>query len=313
MTRWNSTLLQVSMFLVSSGCSRADAKLEEQAAGLLLQRYETVVAVRSVLLPRLRPNPNQEMGPKSLGLPFVYLMAGLKAVSPNALGIVEKGSDVVLTGAKDFVAPEGLGMVTARTSTIAVLTPNTARTLTTEFSKIMVASMDGTGVWSWSSPLSEGYKTEMSFYAAIVASSFFVIANDATEFREVANALQKGTTAAPLPLGVTSLRAHAYWASRTIRRSPPADYWATGLTQLPASTVGLQLFTEFDDGKLVFNILIPDDSSGAPPIGLPSSESIRFKRASPGRWEAIIPLGSNSQTTAAIVKVLYYFGYGLAL
>jgi hypothetical protein len=312
--RWWTVFLQVLLLLLSSGCSRTDATLQERASGALLQRYETVVAVRSSRLSQLHPgSTNTELGARVLGLPFIYLIAGLKAVSANAFGIVEKRSDFAFTGAKDFVAPEGLGMVTSRASTIVILTPGSALTLTRLFKNIKESTMDGKRVWTWSGSLSEGNKPETTFYAAIVAGSLFVIANDATEFREVASAMERPTIIASPP-DVISLRHHAYWAHRTIRRNPSADNWASGLTDLPESAIGLQLFTDFDDRKLVFDILVPDDPSGNPPKGLPSSALFRFQRTSPGKWQATIPLSiGSSQITAAEMAVLYYFGYGVFL
>jgi hypothetical protein len=214
------------------------------------------------------------------------------------------------------VAPEGLGGVKASTCTIAILSPGAARTLARDFGELKVEMMDGRPVWTWSIPPSEGYKTADRFYAAIVADSFFVLATGAEEFREVANALDRGTVAAALASGpdLPSLRAHSYWAYRSIRREGTGDKWASGVTALPVSAVALELFTEFDDGKLYFNIRIPDDPSGGTPADLPSSESIRFQRAGPGTWQAVISISSNShQTTDAVFRAIFYFGYGVFL
>jgi hypothetical protein len=319
MTHRDKALLQASMFLLSFACSRsrgADEKFEKQAAALLLQRYETVVSTRSKVFSRLHlDNPNQDFGRKVLGLPFIYLMGGLKAVGPNTLGTMEAGSDSVLTGAKDFVGPAGLGMVSSHTCSIAILAPGAARTLAPEFSKVKVEPMDGRPVWTWSVPPSEGYQTPISFYAAIVTSSFFVLTNNEEDFRETANALANGKVQGDLLTGpdLTSLRANAYWAHRTIRRTEGVDASeSSGLRRLPASAAALELFTQFDDGKLFFNVRVLNDRPGVTPAGLPSSESIRFERAGAGVWQAIISL-TTSQTTYALYQVLSYFGYGVAL
>src|SRR5215471_5582009 len=103
LSRYYSTTL-----LLSLGCSScyADAKAEPQATALLLHRYETVVSARSITLSRLQPDQsNQELGWRFLGLPFTYLMGGMKAIGPKTLATLEGGSDIVLTGAKDFVRP----------------------------------------------------------------------------------------------------------------------------------------------------------------------------------------------------------------
>ena len=317
MTRRSKALLQASILLFPFGCSRGffDTGLERQAGTLLLREYETVVSARSKVLSRLHlDHPNEDFGPRYLGLPFIYLMGGLKAVGPNTLAVVEAGSDTVLTGAKAFVRPAGLGMVSSRTCYIAILAPGAAKSLAPEFGKVKVTPMDGKPVWTWSLPPSEGYKTDTNFYAAIVTSSFFVLANNEEEFRQAASALAKGTVQTDLPgtRDLTSLRAHAYWAYRAIRRTEGADYLASGLSGLPVSAVGLELFTEFDDGKLFFNVLAPDDRSGSTLAGLPSSESIRFQRAGTGVWQSVVSL-TTRQTTSAVFQVLSCFGYGVFL
>jgi hypothetical protein len=250
MTRLSKTLFQASTLLLSvgfSGCY-ADANAEQQATDLLMQRYETVVSARSITLSRLQPNQsNQELGWRLLGLPFTYLLGGLKAVGPKAFATLADASDVVLTGAKDFVGPEGLGMVSSRACYIAILTRGAAPTLAKEFSNVKVAPIDGRAVWTWSiAPASEGSKTPVELYAAVLTTTFFVLANDRDDFREVANALLKETGPAELLMGrdLTSIQPHDYWAYRTIRRNDAKDPSSSGLTALPVSATGLELFTD---------------------------------------------------------------------
>lgn len=111
MTRSSRMLFAGSILLLPFACSvGAETELQKQAAAVLLSRYETVVSAHSSVLSQLHPgNPNQEVGPKSLGLAFTYLMGGLKAIGPNTLTAVEGGSDAVLTGARDFMRPDGPG------------------------------------------------------------------------------------------------------------------------------------------------------------------------------------------------------------
>jgi hypothetical protein len=321
MTRGSKVILQASMLLLTLGYCKGDTdpNFEKQAATLLLQQYETVVSARSQILSQLHyfDHPEQEVGPKSLGLPFIYLMAGLKAVGPNMLGALEAGSDTVLTGAKDFARPGGLGMVSSHACFIAILAPGTDQTLAREFSKVKVTPIDGRNVWTWSITPSEGDKTPVNFYATIVGSSLFVLTKeDQEDLRKMANALAKGTVQTDLLIGrLTVLRGHAYWAYRAIRRPEKADTFASRLNVLPVSAVGLELFTEYNDGKLFFGIVVPDDRSGSTPQGLPSSESIHFQRAGSGVWQAVIDLTTqtSNQKISAVLETMSYFGYGLIL
>jgi len=212
-------------------------------------------------------------------------------------------------------------MVSSRACYIAILTRGAAPTLAKEFSNVKVAPIDGRAAWTWSiAPASEGSKTPVELYAAVLTTTFFVLANDRDDFREVANALLKETGPTELLMGrdLTSIQPHDYWAYRTIRRNDAKDPSSSGLTALPVSATGLELFTDLSDGKLVFNILAPDGKSGSAPADLPSSESIRFRRAMPGVWQAVIDLtmsdpASSGRTTAAVFRVMSYFGYGVAL
>ena len=321
MTRRSKSVVQALMVSLTYGCSRssAQANFERQASELLLQRFETVVSARTNVLTRLDfDHPEQDFGRKYLGVPFVYLMGGLKLIGPNTLHVVEAGSSTVLTGSKDFVAPERNGMVSSRMCYIAILGSEAAPNITREFSKVKVESIDARTVWTWSASPQQGFTTEVRFYAAVVAGSFFVLANDRDDFRETADTLARGAKGnarvnAVMDRDLASVRANPYWAYRGIRRTEGADAAASGLTRLPASAVRLRLFTKFDDGKLFFDVVVTDDGSGsAPPKGLPSSELMSFQRAGSGVWQATIPL-TTSQTTNALFQVMGFLGYGLVM
>ena len=205
-------------------------------------------------------------------------------------------------------------MASARTCYIAILTAGADRILAQQFGKVKVAPIEGRPVWTWSIAPSEGHETDTTFYAAIVKGSFFVLANNEEDFRELANALAKSTAQANLSTGrdLTSLQAHAYWAYRAIQPGEETDPSAVGLGALRVSAVGLELFTELDDRGLFFNVLVPDDRLGSIVAGLPWSDSIRFQRAESGVWRAAISLTS-PQTAAAVFQALACFGYVVVL
>ncbi len=317
MTSRSKTLLHASMLLVSLACltSRAEEDLQKQASAFLLGRYETVVSARSRVLAELKLNePNLYAGPKYLGLPFIYLMGGLKVLGPNAISAVDAASDIVVTGAKEFTRPSGLGMVSYRACYIAILAPGGAQTFARLFKKVKTESINGRTVWTWSRPPSEGYQTPINFYAALVTNSLFVLTINADDFREAANVLANGKVQIDVfgDPEMASLRAHAYWAYRKVRRVEGADVLASGINKSPASVRALDLFTQFDDGKLYFDILVQNGQSASVPTGLPSSQLIQFRRARAGVWRATISLTRN-ETREALFQVLAYFGYGVFL
>lgn len=171
-------------------------------------------------------------------------------------------------------------------------------------------SIDGRTVWTWTRPPSEGYQSPITFHAALVTNALFVLTINIDDFREAANALGNGTTQFGDDHELASLRAHAYWAYRTVHRLEGADVVASGLNRLPSSVRALHLFTEFDDGKLYFDVLVRNDQSTSVPAGLPSSPLIRFMHTGPGLWRAAISL-TTKETREALFQVLPYFGYGV--
>jgi hypothetical protein len=318
MTHWSKTLFQASIFFLSLGCSRsyADAKLD-LATVSLLQRYETIVSARSKAFSQLRLDQPNQFGAKLLGLPFIYLMGALKSVGPDTLTTLERSSDAILTGARTFIRPAGLGMVGSNACFIALITPGEAPRLGAEFSKVNSELLGGQPAWTWTLPPSEGGNTRTTFYASIVDNSFFVLANDAEGFEDITKALAQNNMNADLlnDRDLTSLRAHDYWADPAIHRGKGIDVSASGLDGLPVSAVGLQLFTDLDDPRLFFNILVTDKGSGSGPATarLPSSDAIRFQRAGTGRWQAVISLTAGDKLDSTLAQVLTCFGYGLAL
>ena len=124
----------------------ADPNIERQASAFLQERYETVVGTRSNLLSQLHlGDPKADPYVQHLGTPFIYLIAGLKAVGPTTFAVVGASSELVFTGARDFTYPTGLGGVMARFCYIAVLTDGERQAIANEFSKIAPISLGGHG------------------------------------------------------------------------------------------------------------------------------------------------------------------------
>lgn len=312
------TLLHILVLFLSLCCSRAaDPSLARQAASVLMNQYETVISSTSILLAQMHHPSTEESGARALQTPFIYLFMALSAIGPETQAVLESNSDVVLTSARNFIGPAGLGMVRSQNCAIAILKPGTARLLDSEFRESTAIVIGNRRIWNWSIPAPEGRYTEINFYAAIVANSYFVLATSLEDFREVAEALEQTNVDLNSPRGrdLTSLRSHSYWGYRAIRRDE-GDAFSSGLHELPSTATELEIFTDIThitDGKLVFNILLTDDPTDSPPAGLPVSERLRFKRVENGLWQAEIPLDMSRRTTGALLRVLFYFGYGVFL
>lgn len=308
------------LFLPLVAFSASNNTLELRAVRLLSERYETVVSARSTVLSRLHfDHPDQEFGRMYLGLPFVYLIGALQAVGSKALGTLERSSESVLTGAKDFSPPKGTGMATSRVCYIAIVAPGSAATLALEFARLRREELRGMQVWTWSLPPSEGNNVNTKFYAAFVGD-FFLLGNSEEDFRDLANSIAGSTAGADVSHDddFSALLHHAYWAYRTIRRFTGGEALGLGLRGLPVSATGLQLFTEFDDHKTIFNVLTASDHSESVRVELPSSKTMLFLKARAGVWQAVISSATDDpdaerEVTSAIFQVLSYFGYVVVL
>src|SRR5271154_7432756 len=95
----------------------AETKPETRAASVLFKQFETVAYARTDFLSSLDAHDfNKDVDSLSdLRLPFLELIGGLRALGSKTEKDVEKSYSAVLAGAKDFVGPEGLGMVSSRT------------------------------------------------------------------------------------------------------------------------------------------------------------------------------------------------------
>ncbi|MGA7239685.1 MAG: hypothetical protein WBY44_28655 [Bryobacteraceae bacterium] len=330
MTIRKRKLLALPFAVLFCGCSHSWAwsGAEDRALAVFFPRYETVVSSTTGVLDRIDfSHPEKDFGRNYLGLPFIYLIGGLKAVGPHTLKDLYGASAAVVTGARNFTKPAGLGMVGSRTSYIAILSPGGAGVVTAQFAKVHAAESGGLTVWDWSTPPSEGYAEPARFAAAVVRNaageSFFVMANSDDDFRDVSGAVADSAADAAPVTGtagsseLTALRSYAYWGWRLIR-SRNGQASGPGLDHLPAAAASVKMYTEFDSGRLLFDIAVPEAPEAdakrqpGPPPGLPSSDALMFRRAAAGVWRAEIRLDGPRATTA-IFQALACLGYGVVL
>ena len=283
----------------------ADPNIERQASAFLQERYETVVGTRSNLLSQLHlSGPKADPYIQHLGTPFIYLIAGLKAVGPTTFSVVEASSELVLTGARDFTGPTGLGMVMARFCYIAVLADGERQAIANEFSKIPPSALGGMAVWTWSVPPFEGHDREITFYATL-SDTVFVVANDRQDLLDALDAMAKQPNIAnsSTDSASESVRKHGYWA----QSDPRQRSWKL----LPFPAVKIELWTRLDDDRLILKV-VPED----PSTQLPAAESvvglIQLQRRQAGILEATLPLRA-SPTMMYIFQAMSLLGYAVVL
>lgn len=303
--KWGLLAATLASLLALPEAFAADPNIERQASAFLQERYETVVGTRSNLLSQLHlGDPKADPDIKHLGIPFYYLIAGLKAVGPTTFAVVGASSELVFTGARDFTYPTGLGGVMARFCYIAVLTDGERQAIADEFSEVPRIALGGMAVWTWSLPPFEGHDTEITFYAAL-SDTAFVVANDRQDLLDALDAMAKQPSIANSSKysASASVREHGYWAQSDARQQT----WK----YLPFPAVKVELWTQLDDDRLILNVVPADPSTQ-----LPAAESavgrIQLQRGPAGIWEATIPLRT-SETMMYVFQVMALLGYAIVL
>lgn len=300
----------VALWMVPTAAAADNLEPEIQAAGFLIESYETVVGVQGRVLPDLRlEDATQEFGKRYLGLPLVYLMGGLKAVTPDALTALETAARYVFVGSKEFVGPFGLGMADSRTCYIAVLAPGAANGLSGQFDGIRRITLGGQAVWRWDIPRSEGQKTGTTFYAAIVNHRYFVLTNREGDLAQVLAVLGRNRSLRNLPsqYRLKERLKHAYWAYRALD--------TTTRDERSAAIAGVQeldVVSDWGDEQLVLTVSGEKVPAWAIPTGSRLEKAVRFEASGVGKWRAFVPL-NGPDATVAVFWVMSLFGYSVSL
>jgi hypothetical protein len=101
---------------------------------VLFKHFETVAYSRTDFLSRSDAHdPKVADSTVDLRSPFLLLLGGLRALGPNAPSDLENGYGSALVGAKDFVAPEGLGMVSSHSCYIGILEDGSQPNIDSDF------------------------------------------------------------------------------------------------------------------------------------------------------------------------------------
>ena len=296
----------------------AETKPETRAASVLFKHFETVAYARTDLLSRLDAyDLNKDVDSlANLRLPFLELIGGLRFLGSNAERNVEKSYSAFLVGAKDFEGPEGLGAVSSHKCYVGMLEGSAQPDIEPDFRQASYESIDGRQVWTWSIPAYEGHPRPTKFYAAQIASSYFVMTNNREDFREAVHALASAESSQTTSMGVSdweSLSAHNYWVYRLIRRSGVVSSEATGIEDLTPDMISLAFSADIDKRTGLVRILSSDKSMKAIPKVFRASELNHFQSLEPGIWRETISLSKDEAGFDALFEVFYRFGFGVAL
>ena len=210
-------------------------------------------------------------------LPFITLLAELQSLGPDTAMHFEGGFDEVVGGAKDFTAPQGLGMVDSTSCYVGIPkhggSPDIASTISVDDRTLpRVGSdkpitvkaprkevVDGNGLtqWRWMVPVGEAFPGRMKQFYAMQIGDDFAICDDQVEIIE----LMKTLTSSPFAIANSSspyirkrpkaedwwktISTHAYWSYRTLDAQTAAGI-ATQVA-MPASTTSLAVYADPSD------------------------------------------------------------------
>lgn len=286
--------------------------IEENAASVLLDRFETVFYAKADLLITSKPSSLSQRDRAALSAPFANLLAGLQELGDNAEADLMNASEAVLVGAREFSPPQGLGSVQSKFCYILVLGPQN-----TIDAQHYFKSSPSEGAWKWTIKPSAGHPQPSSLYLVQVGKSFVLVTNLLPETRVVADPLtssRENRTKSPDVREWRDLSLHPLWAWRKYRPDiPNSNRAAAGLTDIapPAraltfavqpekSVAWLRLDTSPADGQTVSNL--GAKTSLGPWVSLGG-----------GLWETKISLRGDEATVERLLSVMGLFGFGLYL
>lgn len=313
--RFRFALLVVGFLASAINISEAQTGITAHAAAVMTDHFETVVYTDSRFLTNFRADNKHEESLHGLRLPFLELIAGMMSLGPTSATTLESRYASFLVGAKDFVMPEGLGLVGSHKCYIGISEEGAQPQLGEIFRQATIEPIDEHTVWTWSMPPYEGHSNPTSFFAAQIGHSYLLVANNREDFRYIARLLASTDTAIANSLRVfdwDNFSAHQYWAYRLLRRDGNSDGEASALTRLDADVTAISFAADIDKRQAVLRVQSSDSEMKTLPKVLPESELMRFHVHGPGVWEANIPLTQDHPGSEAMAGLFYSFGMGIA-
>lgn len=304
----------LSLSLLGGQTGQAQANEEERAASVLFEQYETVASTRGDLFTSLS-SYNQMKDVDSvavLGLPFVDFMGALKALGPSAAADLEMKYSVILVGAKDFRPPQGIGAFVSTKCYIGILKDGPQPNVEPDFHHASLETMDGRRVWTWSIPPAEGASQPGKFYAAQIAGSYLLMANDPQGFQAAAEALTSSQPSKPIQLrvpGWDTFSRYGYWADRPLRQDRVVKSSDAGIDVL-RDVIAITFFADLGKRESFVRVVSSDKSMKTMPKLFPEFALMQLRSGDAGTWQAELHLSKEQVANDATFQVFSYLGFG---
>jgi hypothetical protein len=282
-----------------------------QAAGALFQQFETVFHVKAN---KLAESDDRDF----LNRPFAFLLQGLATLEKNAPKKILDSSDSVLVGTKDYLPPNGLGIVRSKFCYVVNLQHENKLNLQAYF-KGPVASVAGAAIWKWSAELNEFGENDhraTSLYMTEVRSTYLLISNDIEDVEGLSAVLQ-GPDEGGIKILATirewrETSQHEFWGYRKYRHIRISNRNAAGMTKVTSGAEALIIYSDRPHKSGVLRLLtIPEDGTATnlnsdkqmPPLVL----------RAPGIWQSSVPLRFEDADQSALNSLFalgWLFGLG---
>lgn len=293
---------------------------QSQVASVLFGQFETVFYAKADLVSGSGGYKNlSPQDANTLRLPFAYLVGALDSLPDNASAGLLGSADAVLSGARDFHPPTGLGGVRSRFCYIVVLENSSTFELRKYFPQPPIASARGMTIWNWQVKLGEFGENDprpSSLYATQVAQSYVLVSNDLEELQTIAERLASPGRDSPDLSGIrewASVSPHDVWGYRRYRHTGIADRIAAGMSGVTPGAEALIFFPDFERNAGVLRLLnSPADERTAANLNA-TAKLPPFRSTGAGAWETLIPFSSGEKTLEWMIGAMGLFGFGLYL
>jgi hypothetical protein len=305
-----------TLFFAHPRC-HAQTGTEVRAASVLFKQFEVVAYTKTAFLSSSEPHGVADVDSEShLRLPFLALLGSLRYLGKTTETGIEESYSSVVVGAREFISPQGLGMVNSSTCYIGILRSGAQPNIASYFRQATYESIEGRQVWTWSVPPYEGYPKPTTFYAAQIEDSYFVLSNNLQDFQAVTTSLTASEHATAAFMGVPGWNAFStqdYWLYRSIRRSGAVDPNAAGTSLLAPDVSAIIFFADAGKRQGTVRVLSSDTTMKTKPNVLPDSELSRLQPQGAGVWQASLPLGADEPSFDTMFHLFYFLGYGVSI
>jgi hypothetical protein len=318
-------LIGICLFLVF--CCHLDAAYpaanpigEQSVSSALFERFETVAYTKIDLLATTGGYgkiPDRDAS--RLRTPFALLVGGLDPLGQKASAEILRSGEAVWVGAKNFRAPEGLGLVRSQFCYVMLLKKDSGFNIHQYLDQTAVVESTGVEVWKWSVKYGEfgGNGSEPTpLFAAQVANAYFVIASDLNELQSVIEILSRPAQEfihLNTPSHFESVSRHPFWCYRRYRHDGVINQVAGGMTGITRDAEALFFYTDADDKPGVLGLLSSPQDKDAAKILNTKPLSLGLQPHGSGAWQTTISFGGNEESFDRVFAVMGLFGFAIYL